>query len=643
MNRKTIFVMLLIAFTFNQSLVYASSNRTALVIGNSNYQASPLKNPVNDAKDIAAKLKILGFDVVLCTDVDKRSMVDGINLFAKKLARSEVGIFYFAGHGIQINNNNYLIPVNSKVESESDVEFEGINAGRILGKMKEAGNRLNIVVLDACRNNPFARSFRSSSKGLAKMDAPPGSIIAYATSPGSLAEDGTGRNGVYTGELLKNLENPVLAVQEVFNQTGLDVMKQTNDKQVPWVSSTPVPKYFLAQGTTTIITPATTDSSKGKLSIVSDPEGADIFVDQGFKGKSPLDINSIDPGTYRVVAKLAGYDAIDKKVKVNSNRKAVVNFYFEKKETKGRLYVTTQPADCTISILDIIPKYVDGIELDAGQYRIQVSKTDYTTRIESIRVSVGEGIDLYVELEKQAVLSEATDAVSPGQNWTDPVTGMEFVWVPEGCFQMGSSSGEADEKPVHEVCVDGFWIGKYEVTQAQWQKIIGSNPSKFKSGEDFPVEQVSWNDAKNFISKLKQQSGNTFSLPTEAQWEYEARSGGREEKYADGNDVDKFAWYRSNNGSKTHKVGTKAPNGLGIYDMSGNVWEWCEDVYDKNAYSKHERNNPLVTSGSISRVRRGGSWDVDPRFVRAANRGRSSADHRRSRLGFRLCLSRVRQ
>ena len=600
---------------------------------------------MNDAKDIAAKLKILGFDVVLCTDADKRSMVDGINLFARKLARSEVGIFYFAGHGIQINNNNYLIPVNSKVESESDVEFEGINAGRILGKMKEAGNRLNIVVLDACRNNPFARSFRSSATGLAKMDAPPGSIIAYATSPGSLAEDGTGRNGVYTGELLKNLENPALAVQEVFNQTGLDVMKQTNDKQVPWVSSTPVPKYFLAQGSTIITTPADTYSSKGKLSIVSDPEGADIFVDQGFKGKSPLDINSIDPGTYRVVAKLAGYDAIDKKVKVNSNRKAVVNFYFEKKETKGRLYVTCQPADSTIRILDIIPKYVDGIELDAGQYRIQVSKTGYTTRIESIRVSAGEGLDLYVELEKQAVVSEAADSGRPGQNWKDPATGMEFVWVPGGCFQMGSNSSEAydNEKPVHEVCVDGFWMGKYEVTQGQWQKIMGSNPSKFQSGEDFPVEQVSWNDAKNFISKLKQQSGNSFSLPTEAQWEYAARSGGRNEIYAGGNDVNSVAWYGSNSGSKTHQVGTKAPNGLGIYDMSGNVWEWCEDVYDANAYSKHERNNPVVTSGSSSRVIRGGSWSSNPRSVRAADRCGNSADDRDDNLGFRLCLSRVRQ
>ena len=194
---------------------------------------------------------------------------------------------------------------------------------------------------------------------------------------------------------------------------------------------------------------------------------------------------------------------------------------------------------------------------------------------------------------------------------TEPITGVEFVWVPAGCYQMGNNSIEAssDEKPVHEVCLDGFWIGKYPVTQGQYKKIMGDNPSYFKSGDDYPVETVSWNDAKDFISKLNQQSGKNFSLPTEAQWEYAARSGGKDQEYAGGNDVDKVAWYNSNSDGKTHVVGTKESNDLGIYDMSGNVWEWCEDVYDERAYDKHERNNPLIASGSTSRVVRGGNWN----------------------------------
>jgi len=131
-----------------------------------------------------------------------------------------------------------------------------------------------------------------------------------------------------------------------------------------------------------------------------------------------------------------------------------------------------------------------------------------------------------------------------------------------------------------------------------------SNPSHFKSGDDFPVENVSWNDAHQFIGQVNEQTGQRFGLPTEAQWEYSARSGGRVEKYAGGNDVKRVAWYGSNSDGKTHRMCTKAPNGLGIYDMSGNVWEWCEDVYDKNAYSKHARKNPVVRATAPGKLRR---------------------------------------
>jgi formylglycine-generating enzyme required for sulfatase activity len=230
-----------------------------------------------------------------------------------------------------------------------------------------------------------------------------------------------------------------------------------------------------------------------------------------------------------------------------------------------------------------------------------------------------------------------------GDVWKEPVTGMKFVWVQKGCFQMGSDAGANDEKPVHEVCLDGFWIGKYEVTQGQWKKIMGNNPSHFKSGDDFPVERITWNDAKAYIEKLRWQSVHKFTLPTEAQWEYAARSGGKSEKYAGSNNANRVAWYRENSGGKTHRVGTKSPNGLGLYDMSGNVREWCEDVYDKYAYSKHVRSNPVVTSGGFTHVFRGGSWINGPGYVRSAIRNMDSADIRSNYQGFRLVLSKVRQ
>jgi len=223
-----------------------TATRTALVIGNSNYKTAPLRNPVNDARDIAKTLRDLNFDVIEKLNASKRDMVLAIDAFYKRLRRADVGVFYFAGHGMQIHGVNYLIPVKAHVTSETDIQWEAVPAGKVLGKMYEAGNKLNIVILDACRDNPFKRSFRTQKKGLAQMDAPKGTIIAYATSPGSVAADGAGRNGVYTKHLLKSLRSKGMTVYDVFRETGLGVMRETKEKQIPWISSTPVQRYYMA-------------------------------------------------------------------------------------------------------------------------------------------------------------------------------------------------------------------------------------------------------------------------------------------------------------------------------------------------------------------------------------------------------------
>lgn len=211
--------------------------RLALVIGNGDYQNSPLKNPVNDAQDMARVLRKMGFEVIHKENAEQRRMEEAIRDFGRGLRSEGIGLFYFAGHGIQVKGRNYLIPIGAKIESESDVRFESVDAGRVLGKMEDAGNELNIVILDACRNNPFARSFRSSNRGLARMDAPKGSLVAYATAPGSVASDGKGRNGTYTKYLLKHMGTPGLKVEEVLKNIRIDVMEETGDKQVPWESS----------------------------------------------------------------------------------------------------------------------------------------------------------------------------------------------------------------------------------------------------------------------------------------------------------------------------------------------------------------------------------------------------------------------
>jgi len=199
---------------------------------------------------------------------------------------------------------------------------------------------------------------------------------------------------------------------------------------------------------------------------------------------------------------------------------------------------------------------------------------------------------------------------------------------------------ESDEKPVHTVCVDDFYMGKYEVTQGQWKRIMGSDPSGFMKGDNHPVERVSWNDAKQFLQKLNARARGQyeFRLPTEAEWEYACRSGGKPEKYCGGDNADRVAWHYDNSGGSTHSVGTKDPNGLGIYDMSGNLWEWCEDVYANDAYGKHRRN-PIHTDSGSNRVFRGGSWNSSAGYCRSALRGRGSPGDRFISLGVRLALS----
>jgi len=193
----------------------AQERRIALVIGNGAYQSAPLRNPVNDAADIADALKRLGFSVSLKTEANQRNMKQAIRAFGKQLRKGGVGLFYFAGHGIQVKGRNYLIPIGAEIETEPDVEYEAVDAGRVLAQMEDAGNSLNIIILDACRDNPFARSFRTGNRGLAKMDAPTGSLLAYATAPGSVASDGPGRNGLYTSALLKHMMTPGLTIEKL--------------------------------------------------------------------------------------------------------------------------------------------------------------------------------------------------------------------------------------------------------------------------------------------------------------------------------------------------------------------------------------------------------------------------------------------
>ena len=244
------------------------------------------------------------------------------------------------------------------------------------------------------------------------------------------------------------------------------------------------------------------------------------------------------------------------------------------------------------------------------------------------------GLEAQGTMEVRVNQDTTTGDPNPG----DPrvFDGVEFVWVPPGQFQMGSTSSEADgdERPLTQVRISrGFWMGKYEVTQAQWQAVMGSNPSRFTNcGGDCPVEQVSWEDVQEFIGKLNARSGGRpYRLPTEAEWEYAARAGTTEERHGD---LDAIAWYSRNSGGTTHPVGEKAANAWGLHDMIGNVWEWVQDWY--GSYPGGSVTDPTGPGSGSGRVLRGGSWIYFARYCRSAFRGRNSPGNRSNTLGFRL-------
>lgn len=258
--------------------------RIALVIGNGAYtNAPPLKNPPNDARDMAATLKALGFEVTSGINVNQREMKRLMREFGQRLKTGGNGLFYYAGHGVQSKGRNYLIPVEADIQSEIEAEDAGVDVSLLLGYMDDAQNGLNIVILDACRNNPFARSFRSDSKGLAQVDAPTGTLIAYATAPGRVASDGNGRNGLYTGELLKQMQVPGLTATEMFMRVRAEVMKQTGSKQVPWEASSLVGSFYFGGSA-----PESTSSTPGNNANVSgsriDPSAFELSYWDTIKG-----------------------------------------------------------------------------------------------------------------------------------------------------------------------------------------------------------------------------------------------------------------------------------------------------------------------------------------------------------------------
>ncbi len=512
--------------------------RTALVVGNAGYRDSPLGNPVNDARDVAEALRAMEFEVVQRENLDKRGFDAAVSDFARRLKeRGGVGLFYYSGHGAQVKGENYLIPVSAAIASEADVEYEAVNAGRVLRNMEQAGNGLNIVVLDACRNNPYRSWYRSETKGLARMDAPTGSIVAYATAPGAVAADGTGRNSPYTAGLLQAMRAPGLGIEQLFKQVRIRVAKATNNRQVPWESSSLMGDFFF-------VPPAS----------------------------SPLPPPS-------------------------------------------------QPASTSVASASVPSLF---------------------------RPAVPE--------EAPAVGSRPQAGQVFRDTLSDGTRGPALVVIPGRDFQMGSPLNEPgrdfNERP-HRVHVDGFAIGQYEVTFADYDRFCEATGRNKPKDEGWgrgtrPVIHVSWTDAVAYTEWLTKQTGQAYRLPTEAEWEYAARAGtetaywwgtqASHDKANYGQDVccgglaqgrDRWEY--------TAPVGSFDPNPWKLYDTAGNVWEWTCSAYKEGYDGSEGRCMSKNYTGPLAV--RGGAWYDGPAWVRSAARLRLSPTDRTTNLGFRLVRS----
>jgi len=617
--------------------------RVALIIGNSDYKSAPLDNPANDASDLANALEKQGFNVLVRENVGERGLKEAVDIFAKHLQKGGIGLFFFAGHGIQLKDQNFLLPVDVGFDSEADITYKSVSAEYVLSRMAEAGNRINIVVLDACRNNPLQQSRKNISKGLGVMSvgrAEKGTFIAYATSPGSTAADGTGRNGLYTKHLLRSLETSDSDIDKVFGRVRTGVVQDTGGEQVPWTSSSVIGNFYfdVAEDIAALRRPT--------ASVAATHEAA-------------------------AEAQLAAYDPVQERA------------YWE------RIKESRNPAD----YLGYLEKFSGARRAAYARWMVQKygGTLPPAQRVASPAAAPPAQLSLAAPAAVLPAASVAamTGAVpSPGTPIQDCTECPELVAVPAGEYVMGSSAKEKmrelDEEPAHRVRIPApIAVGKFEVTRAQYAvfaKETGreskpgchssrggffhKNPKAtwqspgFEQKNEEPVVCVSWNDAQAYVAWLGKKSAKAYRLLNESEWEYVARAGSTGRRYWAETDDAAACRYASVADTSYKSVSPGAPmfpcsdgfahmapvgrfpaNAFGLHDLLGNAWEWVEDCWNEGYGGAPELAVPRLAGSCNERVFRGGAWNSTPATLRSAYRDRESKDERHDNLGFRVARS----
>ncbi len=606
------------------SAAACAEKRVALVIGNSNYAyADKLDNPKNDASDIAAALKRLSFEVTTGVDLTVAQFDKAVDDFTITAKDADVALFFFSGHGLQIDKRGYLAPVNAKTESESGALRELVPIQEVVARIENAA-KVSVIVLDACRDNELQERLRRIAIEKNRAVVPPkglpplsvvgsNTLIVYATVPGETASDGKGRNSPFTGALLKHIETPGLEIELLFKNVTADVLKTTGGKQQPERLSRLQSVVFLASQTGGV--------SKPQLSEPQPPltEAARAWAD--IKESKEAAVFEAFRKEYGPMSKL--YDTLA------AQRIAELGQPPEPGKLKDQVAAVAPPRPASAA-----PKLAEDACADG------------------LLVSVAQ--------------SKTPPCIKPGsgESFRDCADCPEMVAIPAGSFVMGSPDSEPEresfqkgsESPQHRVTMaKPFAVGKFAVTFAEWDACEadggcgGYIPQDQGWGRaDRPVINVSWDDAQAYVKWLSKKTGKTYRLLSEAEFEYAARAGtttpfwwgssitpeqanydGSAEPYKGGG---KKGEYRQ----KTLPVKSFKPNPWGLYQVHGNVWTWTQDCW-VDSYNDAPKDGTARSTGNCSvRAVRGGSWNYGPLFLRAAYRSWVVTTDRFGNVGFRL-------
>lgn len=604
--------------------------RVALVIGNGAYgdHADAVQdNAPRDAEAMRDTLRARGFDVVMRTNATPQQMQQAISEFRERLRAGGVGLFYFAGHGMQIGRKTLLIPAGLDVRSPAPLVSNGVDLNIVLQAMRAPRDgQFNVVILDTCLNNPFSADVTADTSAL-----PENTVVAYATEPGGFAADAV-HHGVYTNALLRALDDaPSQTLTSLFQRVAARVRDVTGGEQTPWLASSLPRSFRLADASYSGASASFTSASRDDPVVALHSRG--ILPKDSSEQYEITFWNSIKDSNYP-----ADYEAY-LKAYPNGRFAALAHARIDRLRAAAAPNApSTAPSAAAPAAPSVAP---------APQAARPAAPASATAQ-EHPRVAPTPAASAAALVAPPAAAVAQKPPVHPpvaGES-RDCATCPIMIAVPAGSFSMGSNTDDPSEKPVHHVSIGApFAIGKYAVTVEQWNACVAANACQqltpaSNTNKAAPARDLSWDDAQQYVKWLSKVTGKPYRLPTEAEWEYADRAG-TTTTYWWGDQMRKGNANCKDCGEPWHKegpesVGSFAPNPLGLYDMNGGVWEWTADCWHNTYQGAPADGRAWDSPGCDMRVIRGGSWREGGNYMLSATRFKYSASVRQSQDGFRV-------